>query len=53
VGGERRGNLHCWRREPTIEEVRDDVERRLAALRRQRERDGGAEGEQRDGDEPA
>ena len=42
-GGERRGNLHRWRHEPTIEEVRDDVERRLAALRRHREKYGGGE----------
>ena len=32
--------------EPTIEEVRGEVERRLAALRRQRERGGGGKGPQ-------
>ena len=42
--GQRSGGADRWRREITIEEARDEVIARIAAIKRHRERDGGGEG---------
>ena len=44
-GRGRRGRGGCGRREPSIEEVRDQVIRRISAIRRHRETFGKPEGE--------
>lgn len=50
-GGQRRGRV--LRREPTIEEVRDEVKRRIAAIRRHRERYGGGPSGEGDSGSPS